>query len=242
MEMNRVLLLALLLALMPAATLAQGFQNIDIGELLFRDFLKMTEYPGAPFTGNIVNDLVMFFFVPTAFAILIIHLVAAKIADKPKLILLMDITLYMFIIFGGYFKIFAYIAQAYFLIVLMIWGLLAYLVSHVWIRRGTPPAGAAAAGGGGAHGMPGAAVASSMAAGEAGITIELLRGARTYNEQKTILSKAIAALNTQYNEARTEHNDRLAQSLQQQLSYMQGLHHLIEQQKRYDPTPSPVAV
>ncbi|MBI4019098.1 MAG: hypothetical protein HY364_02495 [Candidatus Aenigmarchaeota archaeon] len=242
MEMNRVLLLALLLALMPAAAFAQGFQNIDIGELLFRDFLKMTEYPGAPFTGNIINDLVMFFFVPTAFIIIIVNLVAAKIVDQPKMILLADITLYLFIIFGGYFKIFAYIAQAYFLILIIVWGLLAYIISHFWVVRGRPGAAPPMGGGGGPAHMPGAAVASSMAAGEAGITIELLRGARTYNEQKTILSKAIAALNTQYNEARTEHNDRLAQSLQQQLSYMQGLHHLIEQQKRYDPTPSPVAV
>jgi len=115
----------------------------DIGEILFRDILKMTEYPGAPFTGNIMNDVVMFFFIPTVFLIIVIYTLVGRLTDTPKMNLLMSIAFYVFVIFGGYFRIFALLAGPYFIFLLVFLGLFMFFVGHFGLRR----AGGGAAGG-----------------------------------------------------------------------------------------------
>lgn len=112
-----------------------AFAQQDIGELLFRDILRMSQYPGAPFTGNIVNDLVMFFFIPTVFIILIIYTLAGRMTDNAKIDLLLSVTFYLFIVFGGYFGMFALIAGPYFLFMLIFMGLFMFFLGHFGLRR-----------------------------------------------------------------------------------------------------------
>ncbi len=104
----------------------------DIGQLLFVDILKMSQYPGSPFTGNIFNDLVMFFFIPTVFIILVVYMMVARVlpAQYIGLRFLLGIAAYMFIIVGGYYSLFAYLAGPYFLFLILFMGLLFYFTRH----------------------------------------------------------------------------------------------------------------
>lgn len=143
------------LSFLPGIAFAQFGRTQDIGELLFRDILRMTEYPGAPFTGNIINDLVMMLFIPSVFIIIVIYTLVGRLTPHPKLNLLMSLAFYAFIVFGGYFRIFALLAGPYFLFLLIIMGLLFFFLGHFGLRRGGPmPAGGAGGGGG----MAGSAV------------------------------------------------------------------------------------
>ena len=216
-----------------------AFAQTDIGSLIFRDILKMSSYPGSPFSGNIINDLVMFLFIPTVFIIVIIYTLAGRLTDNTKIDLLLSVAFYLFIVFGGYYSIFALLAGPYFLFMLIIMGLFMFFLGHFGLRR--------AGGGGGqrAQGMPGRAVEAAVMSGpqgEANLTVQLLRGALSYNGQMDILNKNMKTLETDYSAAKKEHNDRLAQSLQQQVTYLKGLKHYLEQQHRFNPTPSPVPV
>ncbi len=139
--MKKSLLCAISALLMSGIAFAQQ----DIGELLFKDILKMSQYPGAPFTGNIVNDLVMFFFIPTVFIILIIYTLAGRMTDNAKIDLLLSVTFYIFIVFGGYFGMFALLAGPYFLFMLIFMGLFMFFLGHFGLRR---------AGGGRAPSLP----------------------------------------------------------------------------------------
>lgn len=230
----------LILILLTSIAYAQRFDgDLDIGRILFVDILGMGDlYPnGAPFTGKIINDLVMVFLIPSAFLIFISYTVAGRLTDNTKIDLMLSILFYLFVVFGGLFKVFALLSGPTFLILIFIMGLIAFYLGLIGIgKRG----GGARLGGAGGQGMPAGAVASSMSTGEANTIVMLLKGARTYNEQKTILTNGINKIRTEYSEARKEHNDRLAQSLQQQASYLEGLRHLLAQAKRYDPTPGPV--
>lgn len=117
---------------------------LDIGTILFRDILRMYDYPGAPFSGEIVRDIVLYFFVPTVFLIAIIFF-SIGIVTGPKwrgLRLLMGTAAYLFVIFSGYYSIFAYIAGPYFFILIVVVGLVYFLLRHF---RG---------GGGGGGGAP----------------------------------------------------------------------------------------
>lgn len=125
----------------------------DIGFLLFHQILGMTEYPGSPFTGNIINDLIMFLLVPSTFIIMMLYMMVGRFfasAANPRMRMLIGITAYLFIIAGGYYSIFARIAGPYFFLLILVMGLLYFLLGHIGIGR---------AGGGGA--MPGGAVAST---------------------------------------------------------------------------------
>ncbi|MEM7815236.1 MAG: hypothetical protein QXF55_02765 [Candidatus Aenigmatarchaeota archaeon] len=128
--------------------------GLDVGSLLFREILRMYEYPGAPFTGELVRDLVLFFFVPTVFIIMVIFF-ATSIVMGPAwrgMRLLFGIAAYLFIIVSGYYPIFAYIAGPYFFFLIIVLGLLFFLLRH--FRRPTLREG----GGGGAAPAPGAPV------------------------------------------------------------------------------------
>lgn len=141
-----------LLSFLPSVVFAQRTQ--DIGELIFRDILRMTEWPGAPFTGNIINDLVMMLFIPSVFIIVVIYTLVGRLTPHPKLNLLMSLAFYAFIVFGGYFRIFALLAGPYFLFLLIIMGLLFFFLGHFGLRRGGGmPGGGAGHGGGGLSGM-----------------------------------------------------------------------------------------
>lgn len=108
---------------------------VDIGELLFRDILKMTEYPGHPFTGNVIHDLVMFFFIPTVFIILFVFILLGTMFPRGwGLRMLTGIAIYLFIVFGGWYATFARLAGPYFIILIVILGGLAFLRAHIGVR------------------------------------------------------------------------------------------------------------
>ena len=113
-----------------------AFAQTDIGSLIFRDILKMSSYPGSPFSGNIINDLVMFLFIPTVFIIVIIYTLAGRLTDNTKIDLLLSVAFYLFIVFGGYYSIFALLAGPYFLFMLIIMGLFMFFLGHFGLRRG----------------------------------------------------------------------------------------------------------
>jgi hypothetical protein len=104
----------------------------DIGYLLFKEVLGMTEYPGGVFSGVILKDLVMFFLIPSIFIILVIYMLLARLVpiDSKGMRLLVGIGAYLFIVFGGYYSIFARISGPYFIFLIFILGLLYFLLSH----------------------------------------------------------------------------------------------------------------
>ena len=107
--------------------------SADIGYLLFVEILGMTAYPGHPFTGNIIQDLVLFFFIPSVFIIFIVYILTARMMkENPKLRLLLGITFYLFIVFSPYhlYSMFAYLAGPYFLFMLLILGVLYFFIGH----------------------------------------------------------------------------------------------------------------
>ncbi|MBI2578696.1 MAG: hypothetical protein HYW26_03225 [Candidatus Aenigmarchaeota archaeon] len=135
----------------------------DIGGMLFRDILQFTEYPGSPFTGNIINDLIMFLIVPSIFIIVVIYITVGRLFPPEgifaRLRLLLGIGMYLFIIAGGYYRNFALIAGPYFLFLIFIMGLLYFFIEHFTGRRS---GGTAAAPGGGAPGAAGLAHYENM--------------------------------------------------------------------------------
>lgn len=159
---NRIILsLVLSLFLFSNIAFAQDFD--DIGSLLFRDILQMNEYPGAPFTGNIGNDLIMFLLVPSVFIILVVYMLLGRLfwhtGGQGKLRVLVGITIYLFIIAGGYYSAFARLAGPYFLVLIFIYGLLYFFFGHFSIREG----GGYSAGGGGYSRGGGSLVGANMA-------------------------------------------------------------------------------
>jgi len=117
---------------------AQDFD--DIGSLIFRDLLQMSDYPGAPFTGAIIQDLIMFLLVPTVFIILLVYMLLGRLfwptGEQAKLRLLVGVTMYLFIVAGGYYSTFARLAGPYFLFLIFIFGLLYFFLGHFSIREG----------------------------------------------------------------------------------------------------------
>jgi len=111
----------------------------DIGYWIFVEFLRMSQYPGSPFTGEIIRDLVMFFFIPTVFIILIIYMLLGRmmpVKAYPKMRLLVGVAIYLFVIFGGYYSVFAYLAGPYFIFLIFIMGILYYFMEHFRRRSG----------------------------------------------------------------------------------------------------------
>lgn len=109
----------------------------DIGQLIFADILGMTIYPGSPFTGNLVRDLIMFLFIPSVFIIVFVIVLLGRLAVGAltgKIRLLLGIALYLFIIAGGYYSVFALLAGPYFIFLIFILGLLYFIPSHFGAR------------------------------------------------------------------------------------------------------------
>lgn len=105
---------------------------VDIGFLIFSELLGMAEYPGMPFTGNIIKDLIMFLLIPTIFIILILYMMLGRLLhhEQKKLRALVAVGAYLFIIAGGYYRAFAYLAGPYFLFLIFIMGLLFFILEH----------------------------------------------------------------------------------------------------------------
>ncbi len=106
--------------------------SMDIGELIFVEFLKMYSYPGSPFSGNIVNDLVMYFFIPTVILIVFIKTILNRmplLGSHKGLQYLVAISLYLFIAIRGFFNIFAQGIWIYFLL-LIIAGFFWFIGGH----------------------------------------------------------------------------------------------------------------
>jgi len=134
----------------------------DIGALLFRDILKIYQYPGAPFTGNIINDLISYFFIPMVFVIFFIYMLLGRIVVGVKwLRLLMGLAIFLFMIVNGWFAIFALMAGPYFVFLIVGLGALFFIPSHFRIG------GIGGGGGGGGGGRP------------AGLEARALEGSRT---------------------------------------------------------------
>lgn len=173
----RFLLPLLVLLLLPGVVFAQK----DVGELIFRDIFRMADYPGAPFTGNIINDLVMFLFIPTVFIIVIITVLVLRLGlPSEKLAVLLGIAFYMFIVFGGYYSMFALLAGPYFLFLIVIMGIFVFFLGHFGIARGGPMPGRAAGGG-----MPGGAVVGME---ESDVLVRLEQVGNRYRQEQTTLS------------------------------------------------------
>lgn len=117
----------------------------DIGRTLFVELLGMRNYPGAPFTGNVINDLIMFLIIPTIFIIFVVFILLGRLAVTQKGIrLMLGVGIYLFIIAGGYYNTFALAAGPYFIFLIFILGLLYFIPSHFRVRGGGMPGGAGA--------------------------------------------------------------------------------------------------
>ncbi len=100
---------------------------VDIGNLLFSEILRISAYPGAPFTGDPVRDLVMFFFVPTIFLIMFIFIIVNRVGGHPKISLLLGIGIYMYVLASGYFEFFVLLAGPYFVVLIFILGVIWFV-------------------------------------------------------------------------------------------------------------------
>jgi hypothetical protein len=111
--------------------------EMDIGTFLFRDVLRMYDYPGAPFSGMIVNDIILYFFIPMVFVIFFIYMLLGRIVvGVIWLRLLMGLAIFLFMIVNGWFAMFAYMAGPYFVFLIIVLGALYFIPSHFRIGGG----------------------------------------------------------------------------------------------------------
>lgn len=107
----------------------------DIAYTIFVEVLGMNMYPGNPFTGNIIRDLIMFLFIPSVFIILFVYMILGRLFSvasgaQVKLRILVGIALYLFIVAGGYYPAFALFAGPYFLFLIFILGVIYFIPHH----------------------------------------------------------------------------------------------------------------
>ncbi len=112
-------------------------QTEDIGRTLFTELLGMRNYPGSPFSGSIINDLIMFLIIPTIFIIFVVYILLGRLAVQARGIrILLGIGIYLFIVAGGYYSVFATLSGPYFIFLIFILGLLYFIPSHFRVRGG----------------------------------------------------------------------------------------------------------
>ena len=112
-----------------------SFAQTDIGYLIFRDILQVSEYPGSPFSGVIINDLVLYLFIPSVFIILVVHNLTSRFFKSEKIKLLMSISFYLFIVFSGYYKLFMLLAGPYLIFLLIFVGLFLFFIGHFKLSK-----------------------------------------------------------------------------------------------------------
>lgn len=121
----------------------------DIAYILFVEILKMTQYPGGGFTGNIINDLIMFFFIPMVFIILFIYILLGRIVyGVTWLRALLGIAIFLFMVVNGMFATFAILSGQYFYLLIVILGGLYFIPSHFGARPAGMPREGLSGGGG----------------------------------------------------------------------------------------------
>lgn len=121
----------------------------EFAQLFFGEFLRC-DWCLAHQTGNVMEDLVMLFLLPTIILILFVYVLLKdlKILSGSKVMkLLIGLAVYLFVIFGGYYSMFAELAKTYFIILIFILGILYFVVGH--FIAGPPKEG----GGGGGQGL-----------------------------------------------------------------------------------------
>src|SRR3990167_3974271 len=99
--MKRALLLLFLLS---AVSFAQPFGINDIEKTFYKDILQIYQYPGAPFSGNPFTDIIMIFFIPTGFLVILVYTIAGRFYENPKLRLLLSVMFFLFAVAGGAFR------------------------------------------------------------------------------------------------------------------------------------------
>ncbi len=112
----------------------------DLAATIFVEILGMAQYPGAPFTGNIIRDLILFLFIPSVFIILFVYMIMGRLFSslagaQQKLRLLVGVALYLFIVASGYYSMFALLAGPYFLFLIFILGLVYFIPGHFGFRH-----------------------------------------------------------------------------------------------------------
>jgi len=109
-----------------------SFETMDVGRLVFVDLLKVSGYPNTPFTGNVMTDLVLYFFLPLVLILLIIYLMLARLfpTGYKGLRLLVGVAVFLFIVFMGYFGMIITLAGPYFTFLLFGLGLLMFILGH----------------------------------------------------------------------------------------------------------------
>ena len=110
----------------------------------------MREYPGSPFSGNPINDIILFFLLPTILIIMIIYMMVGRVfpPEYRSLRLLLGIGSYLFIVAGGYFAFFIRLAGPTFVLFVFILGVLFFFISFFTRSGGGGPR---IGGGGGAR-------------------------------------------------------------------------------------------
>ena len=160
---------------------------MDIGYLLFVEILQITEYPGSPFTGNPMVDIVEFFIIPTILMIVFIDVILKSLPITGKMgaatKMFFGVAIYLYLIVGGYFKIFALLAGPYFLFMIFIIGGLYFLGAHFGRGQGIKSIGNETSG---PNFLP------------AIISNEL----KEMEEKKLLLEKQLAEIQMQENEAK----------------------------------------
>lgn len=113
---------------------------VDIAYTIFVGLFGMMAYPGAPFTGNLMRDLILFILVPSVFIILFIYMVLGRLfsassGTQLKLRVLVGVTMYVFIVASGFYPAFAYLAGPYFIFLIFILGLIYFIPGHFGFRH-----------------------------------------------------------------------------------------------------------
>jgi len=116
---------------------------IDVMEYLFVEILKWPGYVSYV-TGNPIEDLVMLFFIPSALIIIFVWVVLNGLGilqDNKKMQLLFGIILFLFIVFSGYFGVFASLAKSYLIFIIFVYGILYFVFAHFRGRKGPEKSG-----------------------------------------------------------------------------------------------------
>lgn len=114
----------------------------EIVQFLFGDLLRCP-WCIAQQSGNVMEDVVMMFLLPTIIIILFVFILLKdlKILRGSKMMeLLIGIGVYLFIVFGGYFEIFAELTKSYFIFLIFLLGVMYFVLGH-FMRGGSSGGG-----------------------------------------------------------------------------------------------------